>query len=171
MESYSDKAQLCKSYKILQQSYPLFWPSINIGSMVSFGWQFTSMRRPLVKSANSTEFFTIQAHPFLRRWILIIDKKSQSMQVNQLRSRKSPLKWSIMYLRKSLTKFCPTLRLCLIVRIRFLPHRRFDGSPDDQHGIYAFIYVRNERYHACDTRTVKSSAVFCLSRIRNSAQH
>ena len=29
----------------------------------------------------------------------------------------------------------------------------FDGSLDDQHGIYAFIYVRNVRCHACDTRT------------------
>ena len=29
----------------------------------------------------------------------------------------------------------------------------FDGSPDDQHGIYTFIYVRNERCHACDGRT------------------
>ena len=29
----------------------------------------------------------------------------------------------------------------------------FDGSPDDYRGIYAFICVRNVRYHACDTRT------------------
>ena len=29
----------------------------------------------------------------------------------------------------------------------------FDGSPDDQHGIYAFIYVRNVRCHARDTHT------------------
>ena len=29
----------------------------------------------------------------------------------------------------------------------------FDGSPDDSHGIYAFIYVRNVRCHACDERT------------------
>ena len=42
----------------------------------------------------------------------------------------------------------------------------FHGSPDDLYGIYAIIYVRNMRCHACDTQTVESSAVFCLSRIR-----
>ena len=45
----------------------------------------------------------------------------------------------------------------------------FDGSPDDKHGIYAFIYVRNVRCHACahtDGRKVESRAVFCLSRVR-----
>ena len=29
----------------------------------------------------------------------------------------------------------------------------FDGFPDDLHGIYAPIYLRNVRCHACDGRT------------------
>ena len=29
----------------------------------------------------------------------------------------------------------------------------FDGSSDDLHGIYAFIYARNVRCHACDGHT------------------
>ena len=45
-------------------------------------------------------------------------------QTNLSEIRLPPTRWSIMYLRKSLTKFCPTLRLCLIVRIRFMPHRQ-----------------------------------------------
>ena len=44
------------------------------------------------------------------------------VQTNLSEIRLPPPRWSIMYLRKSLTKFCPTLRLCLIVRIRFMPH-------------------------------------------------
>ena len=46
------------------------------------------------------------------------------VQTNLSEIRLPPPRWSIMYLRKSLTKFCPTLRLCLIVRIRFMPHRQ-----------------------------------------------
>ena len=46
------------------------------------------------------------------------------VQTNLSEIRLPPTRWSIMYLRKSLTKFCPTLRLCLIVRIRFMPHRQ-----------------------------------------------
>ena len=45
-------------------------------------------------------------------------------QTNLSEIRLPPPRWSIMYLRKSLTKFCPTLRICLIVRIRFMPHRQ-----------------------------------------------
>ena len=57
-----------------------------------------------------------------------------------------------------------------IARMILIQNIGFDGSPDDQHGINAFIYVRNVRCHACDGRTdgrtVESNAVFCLSRIR-----
>ena len=45
-------------------------------------------------------------------------------QTNLSEIRLPPPRWSIMYLRKSLTKFCPTLRLCLIVRIRSMSHRQ-----------------------------------------------
>ena len=45
-------------------------------------------------------------------------------QTNLSEIRLPPTRWSIMYLRKSLTKFCPTLRLCLIVRIRSMSHRQ-----------------------------------------------
>ena len=46
------------------------------------------------------------------------------VQTNLSEIRLPPPRWSIMYLRKSLTKFCPTLRLCLIVRIRSMSHRQ-----------------------------------------------
>ena len=44
------------------------------------------------------------------------------VQTNLSEIRLPPPRWSIMYLRKSLTKFCPTL--CLIVRIRSMSHRQ-----------------------------------------------
>ena len=52
---------------------------------------------------------------------------------------------------------CNRLCLCICVPLPFLNRQDnlnseyigFDGSPDDEHGIYAFIYVRNVRCHAC----------------------
>ena len=46
------------------------------------------------------------------------------VQTNLSEIRLPPPRWSIMYLRKSFTKFCQILKLCLIVRIRFMPHRQ-----------------------------------------------
>ena len=47
-----------------------------------------------------------------------------NVQTNLSEIRLPLPRWSIWYLQKSLTRFCKKIRLCLIVRIRSMPHRQ-----------------------------------------------
>ena len=57
-----------------------------------------------------------------------------------------------------------------LVCARKIEYIWFDGSPDNSHGIYALICMCEKcEMSRLYTQTVESRAVFCLSRIRNSA--